>query len=319
MGSELAVDSCVQPQSRVSVVVITRDRVDELVDTLARLATLPEPVPVVVVDNGSSDGTSAAVRVQFPDMRLVRSAENLGAGGRNVGAELVDTPYVAFCDDDSSWAPGSLTRAAELLDRHRDVALVAARVVVEPQGRLDPVCELMRCSPLPRRAELPGPRVRGFLACSAVVRRVPFLDAGGFERRFIIGREEALLAWDLATAGWELVYVDELLVHHRPSPSRDPSVRRRREQRNALWTSWLRRPRHDALMRTFAALRRSMHDIDERAAFVDAARSFAWAARHRRPVGEPLAGELRLLDRQPPADVALDELLTRPPRATRGG
>jgi len=48
-----------------------------------------------------------------------------------------------------------------------------------------------------------------------------------------------------------------------------------------------------------------MHDIDERTALVDAARSFAWAARHRRPVGEPLAGELRLLDRQRPADVAL--------------
>jgi hypothetical protein len=58
-------------------------------------------------------------------------------------------------------------------------------------------------------------------------------------------------------------------------------------------------------MRTFAALRRSMHDIDERTALVDAARSFAWAARHRRPVGEPLAGELRLLDRQRPADMAL--------------
>jgi GT2 family glycosyltransferase len=282
----------------VAVVVITRDRHDELLETLDRLCASPEKVHVVVVDNGSRDGTAPAVRARFPDVTVVRSEENLGGGGRNVGARLVDTPYVAFCDDDTWWAAGSLTRAADLLDRHPDVAVLAARVIVEPDGRLDPVCELMGRSPLNHRADLPGPRVRGFLACSAVVRRVPFLDAGGFDPRFVVGGEEELLAWDLAGAGWELVYVDQLQVHHRPSTSRDPAARRRREHRNMLWTNWLRRPRRDALTLTVDALRRSLHDRDARAGCIDAARSLGWVLRNRRAVGEPLAGELRLLDRQ---------------------
>lgn len=283
---------------RLAIVVISRDRVGELLATLRRLDDLPERVPVVVVDNASRDGTAIAVRNLFPRVRVVRSERNLGGGGRTLGARLVDTPYVAFCDDDTWWAPGSLARAADVLDRHRDVAVVAARVVVEPDGRVDPVCERMRHSPLPRRGDLPGPRVRGFLACSVVVRRRAFLDAGGFEARFVVGGEEALLAWDLASAGWELVYVDQLQVHHRPSTSRDVAARRRREQRNALWTTWLRRPGRDALGETMHALRRSIHDADTRRGLLDAARSAGWVARNRRVVREPLTGELRLLDRR---------------------
>jgi GT2 family glycosyltransferase len=130
------------------------------------------------------------------------------------------------------------------------------------------------------------------------VRRDAFLDVGGFEPRFVVGGEEELLAWDLAARGWELVYAEHLIVHHRPSTARDPSVRRRRELRNDLWTSWLRRPRRDALTRTATALRRAVHDADARAGRLEAARSFIWVAQNRRVVDEPLAGEIRLLDQQ---------------------
>src|SRR4051794_35052172 len=125
----------VRPDPRVAVVVITHQRRDELLLAVDRLLALPEQPHVVVVDNGSTDGTADAVRARFPEVELVPSPENLGAVGRNVGVARLDTPYVAFCDDDTWWDPGALRTAADVLDAHPRLAVVTARIIVEPGGR----------------------------------------------------------------------------------------------------------------------------------------------------------------------------------------
>src|SRR3954465_13790453 len=133
----------VRAPARIGVVVATRDRRETLLATLPRLLRAPERPPVVVVDNGSSDGTADAVRSAFPEITVIRSEVNLGAGARTLGVRRLDTEYVAFADDDSWWAPGGLGRAVELLARHERVGLVAARVLVGDDERLDPVCAAM--------------------------------------------------------------------------------------------------------------------------------------------------------------------------------
>jgi N-acetylglucosaminyl-diphospho-decaprenol L-rhamnosyltransferase len=236
--------------ARVAVVIATRNRGTELLDTLARLLALDEQPPIVVVDNGSTDGTAELVRVRCPGVQVVGLRRNQGGAARTVGARLVDSPYVAFSDDDSWWAPGALRRAVELLERHPRLAVLAARVLVGPDERLDPVCREMARSPLPSAADLPGPSVLGFIACGAIVRRAAFLEVGGFDIRLGVGGEEELLSVDLAARGWGLAYVEEVVAHHHPSPSRDPSARRRVQVRNALWSAWLRRPLGGAARQT---------------------------------------------------------------------
>src|SRR5687768_507765 len=225
---------------RISVVVITRDRRPGVMDSLARLLALPERPPVLLVDNDSSDGTADAVEQRFPAVDVIRLKRNLGAAGRTVGVRRVRTPYVAFSDDDSWWADGALERAADTLDRTPRVAVLAARTLVGQEGRLDPVCLAMRDSPLGEVAGV-GPRVLGFVACGAVVRRSAYLEVGGFHPRFGVGGEETLLAVDLTERGWDCAYVDDVVAHHHPSTVRDPRARRAREVRNAVWTLWLRR------------------------------------------------------------------------------
>src|SRR3954468_17280416 len=110
------------PDARVAVVVITHNRKAEVISALARLRDLPERPAVVVVDNGSADGTADAIRTEHPRARLIARTENLGALGRNVGVAEVDTPFVAFCDDDTWWEPGSLRRAADVFEAHPEVA-----------------------------------------------------------------------------------------------------------------------------------------------------------------------------------------------------
>jgi GT2 family glycosyltransferase len=249
---------------RISVVIATRDRRDSLDRTLLCLRALPESPRVVVVDNNSSDGTVRHVREAHPEVRLIALDSNMGAAARNHGVQQAGTPYVAFCDDDSWWGPGSLGRAADLLDGYPRAALLAARVLVGPEARLDPTCEAMALSPLPPRADLPGPSILGFLACGAVLRRTAFLEVGGFEARFGVGGEEELLAIDLAAAGWGLAYCDDLISHHHPTASGPRTGRCRVQYRNALWSAWLRRSLPSALRRTALIAARGCVDRDAR-------------------------------------------------------
>src|SRR5438093_3395665 len=99
----------------------------------------------------------------FPRHEIIVLSRNLGAAGRNAGVHAVTTPYVAFCDDDTWWAPGSLARAAVLLDAYPRIAVLSARVLVGPDQREDPACAAMAASPLPS-VGLPGRSILGFLA-----------------------------------------------------------------------------------------------------------------------------------------------------------
>ena len=281
--------------ARVAVVIATRNRGPELLGTLTRLLTLREQPPIVVVDNGSSDGTAELVRTRCPGVQVVGLRRNQGAAARTIGARLVDSPYVAFSDDDSWWAPGALARAAELLERHPRLAVLAARVLVGPDERLDPVCREMAHSPLPSAPDLPGPSVLGFIACGAVVRRAAFLEVGGFNVRLGVGGEEELLAVDLAARGWGLAYVEEVVAHHHPSPSRDPSGRRRVQVRNALWSAWLRRPLGGAVRQTAHLAALAIHQPGAWSGLLLALLGLPWVLRERRPVPRELEAALRTL------------------------
>jgi GT2 family glycosyltransferase len=281
--------------ARVAVVIATRNRGPELLSTLTRLCALDEQPPTVVVDNGSTDGTAELVRANYPGVQVVGLRRNHGAAARTIGARLLDSPYVAFSDDDSWWAPGALDWAVELLDRHPRLAVLAARVLVGPEERLDPVCDQMAHSPLPPAADLPGPSVLGFIACGAVVRRAAFLEVGGFDVRLGVGGEEELLSVDLAARGWGLAYVEEVVAHHHPSPSRDPSGRRRIQVRNALWSAWLRRPLGGAARQTAHLAALAMHQPGAWSGILLALAGLPWVLRERRPVHRELEAALRTL------------------------
>jgi N-acetylglucosaminyl-diphospho-decaprenol L-rhamnosyltransferase len=282
--------------SRVSVVMITRDRREEVLRSLGELAGLPERPRVILVDNGSTDGTAAAVAEEFPAVEILSPGANLGAAGRNLGVERAETPYVALCDDDTWWEPGSLSRAADLFEGHPRLALVNARILVGPERREDPICRELLRSPLRFEPDLPGHPLLGFLAGASVVRRRAFLEAGGFERRLFIGGEEELLAIDLATRGWALRYVPELVVYHFPSARRDPPGRRRTMIRNRLWSAWLRRPLPSALRHLVRTLRTEPWDRASLQGFTAALSGLGWVLPRRRVVPAEIEAGLRLLE-----------------------
>lgn len=224
----------------VSVVVMTRNRRRSLARTLLRLLSADPPPPVIVVDNGSVDGSADLVRNVFPQVRLVPLSRNLGAAARNIGVAVAETPLVAFADDDSWWEHGSLDRAGRLFARHPRVGLVQARILAGPHRALDPVCREMESAPLGRHVS--GlPRILGFVACGAIVRREAFSEAGGFDPLLFFFGEESALAMDLASRSWDLVYDPDVVAVHRPdTTARSVPSRRRQGARNRVLTSLMR-------------------------------------------------------------------------------
>jgi GT2 family glycosyltransferase len=283
---------------QVTVVVATRNRRPGLCRTLEHLAALPERPPIVVVDNGSDDGTADAVRREFPQVELVALGRNLGAHARNHGVRRARTPYVALSDDDSWWQPGALTRAVTVLDACPRVGLVAGATLVGEEAAPDPLNEVLAASPLPRGA-LPGPRVLGFLGCAAVARRDAYLAAGGYSRMLCIGGEEELLAYDLAALGWPISYQPDVVVHHWPSAVRDARRRRTQELRNHALVGWLRRPLAHALAETagLAAAARRHRDPVAARALAETLFQLPRALRQRRLLPAAVEADIQLLER----------------------
>jgi GT2 family glycosyltransferase len=267
----------------VTIVVATHNRLERLRESLPH-----HEGPVIVVDNASTDGTADALDV-------IRLERNRGGAGRNVGVEAARTPYVAFCDDDSWFAPGALARAAALLDAHPRLALVQARILVGPDERLDETCAAMARSPLAPADGQPGHPLLSFVACAAVVRRSAFLAAGGFSERLAVGGEEELLSWDLAAAGWLLSYVPEVVAHHHPTRHRPG--RRELLARNALWTAWLRRPAGVAARRSAAIVARAARDPATARGVAGALAGVPWVLRARRVSPPHVEAMRRALER----------------------
>jgi N-acetylglucosaminyl-diphospho-decaprenol L-rhamnosyltransferase len=281
--------------------MITRNRGDQIHSALENLLRLPEQPHIIVLDNGSADETVPIARRLSGPIEVIELGRNMGGAGRNVGVMHAQTPYVAFNDDDSWWAPGSLQRAVDLFNSHPDLGLIAARILVGPEEKLDPLCEVMihsglvddRCSD----NSCVGIPVVGFAACGSIIRCDAFLAAGGFEERFGVGGEEHILALDLLRNGWRLAYVDEVIAHHFPFPVRDQRRRKSMEVRNAFWSAWLRRPTRTAMMETWRLLRRSVRNPVYRRGLAEGIAGLSWVLQARRPIPTSIDRQVKIAEK----------------------
>jgi len=126
-------------------------------------------------------------------------------------------------------------------------------VLVGEAGETDAARRLMAHSPLDATG-LPGPSLIVYMAGACMFRTPRYRQIGGYEPLFFIGGEETLVSVDVLAGGVAIVYAEEPIVRHHPSPLRDSALRRRMLARNATWVACMRLSRREAWCATWAAV-----------------------------------------------------------------
>lgn len=200
-------------EPRLALVILSHNRCAELRATLAAFRAAPEWLEIIVVDNGSTDGSAAMVRAEFPQVKLIANPDNRGTGGRNQGFAAARAEVVVTLDDDSTVAPELLPAIADWFAAHPLVAAVGLRVLLA-DGSEEPWFAWPRCGD-----EEHGYRSPSLMTCGAAFRKDAVLALGGFWEPYQVYVEERDLCTRLIAAGWEVRYLPRWLAHHRRSPA----------------------------------------------------------------------------------------------------
>jgi GT2 family glycosyltransferase len=220
--------------SRVTAVVPSWNGAHLLPFCLAALDRQDEAgLNVLVVDNGSSDGTAEALaRSPRPAVSVLRLSLNHGfSGAVNAGIEAARTPYVLVLNNDAAPERGYVSALASFLDAHPGAAAVQGRIlrhadpsVIDSLGiRID---RRLRAHQIGWRERDPGPsgpprRVDGVSACAALYRVAALMDAADpgqppavFDPDFFAYYEDVDLALRLARRGWESFVLPAVSCEH---------------------------------------------------------------------------------------------------------
>ncbi|HXW39336.1 MAG TPA: glycosyltransferase family 2 protein, partial [Acidimicrobiales bacterium] len=245
--------------SGLAVVVVNYESGDALYRCLESVRR-QRPDAVVVVDNGSSDGSLDRVGADMPDVVVVRPAANLGYGvAANRGVSDTDSPYVLVANADLEVMPGAFGVLVGVLDDDPRCALVGPLLRTPtgdryPSARRFPslldaaghavlgiVAPNNRFTRAYQRSDLDAAGsethevdwVSGACFC---VRRTAFDEVGGFDASYFMYAEDVDLCWRLQRRGWRVSYAPAAEVVHAQgvSTERHP-YRMIIEHHRSLW------------------------------------------------------------------------------------
>ncbi len=212
-------------------------------------------VETLVVDNGSGDGTVAAVRERFPWAELVALPRNLGfAAGNNAGLARARGRYVALLNNDTEVLPGCFEACVRHLDAHPGVGVVGPQLL-HPDGRLQNsihnaptllgelvprgVLESVWPRRFPsKRFRHDGPlEVEAVLGACMVARREALEAVGPLPEDYFFFLEETDWLFAMRAAGWRVVHLPEarLLHHHGATTKKRVPLATRIEYHRSLY------------------------------------------------------------------------------------
>ena len=212
----------------ISVVVPNwngRHHLSACLDSLLALDYPSDLVDVIVVDNGSTDGSVELVGAKYPQVRVLRNPGNTGfAHACNQGVDASTAEFVAFLNNDARVDPAWLRELVAVAEGDPAVAAVGSLVLDWEGTHLD--FARSGLSPLARGLQLDHGRPVGdaprepheqlFANGAAVlVRRDAFREVGGFDRRFFAFYEDVDFGWRCWVLGWRVLVAPASRVYHR--------------------------------------------------------------------------------------------------------
>lgn len=212
-----------------SLVLATRNRQEELRALLLSAQEQSVPLEIIVMDDGSSDGTGEMVRQQFPEVRFYQLASARGpAFQRNRGTELASCNIVFSLDDDALFISShTVAQTLEEFD-HPRIGAVGIPFINVQQDRV-----------VRQRASSSGIQViDAFVGAAHAVRRDVFLQVGGYREHFFYMGEEGDLCLRMMNAGYVTRLGSADPVHHLESFRRNLSRADLSGRRNDILFCW---------------------------------------------------------------------------------
>ncbi len=178
---------------------------------------------VIVVDNGSTDGSVEFLEENFPDIHLIRLKENLGfAGGTNAGILAASGEYIMTLNNDTRLEPDCLAELASVMNSSDTIGMCASKMLF-PDGRINStgIC-ISRSGAAWDRGMYSKDRgqydllqdVFGACAGAALYRRLMIDQIGLFDEDFFLYMEDVDLAFRAQLSGWKWFYVPTARVYH---------------------------------------------------------------------------------------------------------
>ena len=204
--------------SDVTLVTVTHNSAAVLASLLD---SVPRAVPVIVVDNASTDGT-AGLAGRYPNVVVRRMATNWGFGaGCNAGARLADTRFLLFINPDARLDAGTLPALLAAASRFPERSAINPRLL-DDEGRIAlraPSRFLGRARG--ERCTIPaGDAALDVLHGAAIFLRADHFEAiGGFDENIFLYFEDDDLSLRLLRAGFGLYHAHAAIVHHQGGAS----------------------------------------------------------------------------------------------------
>jgi GT2 family glycosyltransferase len=214
------------PPARLTAVVLNLDGRELLERMLPTLVDQDPHARLIVLDDGSTDGSDDWVAETYPSVEVVRNPHNLGvARSFNRAVELArGSDYLALLNNDLELEPGYLTTLAGVLDAYPQAASVAGKMrSVRDPARLDGAGDAFLWSSAATRRgygevdegqyDAPG---EVFSACggAALYRMAAFEDVGVFDGDFFAYLEDIDWGFRAQLRGWTARYEPSAVVHH---------------------------------------------------------------------------------------------------------
>jgi len=219
----------------VSILMLAWNRLADVKIGLDEMKKLSYPnLEFIVVDNGSTDGTTAYLREHYPYVDVVKLHKNTGMTGYNVGLSTARGKYIVMLDDDSHLVPDAVSKMVEAWETedNRDVGVMAFRVINPNSGSLVTHLweeRLIKVEPGRER------EITSFAACGAAASREALDKVGYFDDDFFLYATEDDLSIRMWDAGFKIVYEPRCVSHHRESQTMRNWKRYGFGFRNATW------------------------------------------------------------------------------------
>ncbi|MBA3267626.1 MAG: glycosyltransferase [Acidimicrobiia bacterium] len=237
----------------VSVVVVNYRGASDTVECLrafeADVDWPPDRLELIVVDNGSGDGSAEQIRAAAPGAVLVESPENLGfAGGCNLGVERASGEYVGLLNNDARPDRHWISAAVDAFAGQPTIAAVASKVLDWEGCTIDYVDGSLAWFGMGYKREVGQPETGAYdddtdvlfaTGAAMFVRADTWREVGGFDERYFMFYEDVDLGWRLNLLGHRVRYVAGSVAYHRHHASMRAYGSWREHfllERNALFT-----------------------------------------------------------------------------------